>query len=251
MSNSMDLQAETLEGNQDIDHQSLDYDIDAADDFETLARTWLSTLPADKSLNPSEVETWLQSNNSSLPDHIKSMPLSDVCQMFTSFLNDGNLSNEEKDPNHARFQRSDQWKPIYSWLETLKTEEVIKSKEIIDWLTENPEIRDDLSARHSRYHLMHYIKKCHMKILKRKEKKKGLHATIKTTSPSPKSHKIEENKSPVVLPSSSVTKLPKDSPIYIVKRNEAFRKYEILIEMEKQLATFFQNQEVTNVVAAP
>lgn len=90
----MDSQAETLEGNQDIDHQSLDYDIDAADDFETLARTWLSTLPADKSLNPSEVETWLQSNNSSLPDHIKSMPLSDVCQMFTSFLNDGNLSNE-------------------------------------------------------------------------------------------------------------------------------------------------------------
>ncbi|KAI3512815.1 hypothetical protein L1887_20135 [Cichorium endivia] len=250
MSNSMDLQAETLEDNRDVDHPSPDYDIEAAHDFETLARTWLSTLPAEKSLNPSDVETWLQSNNSSLPDHIKSMPLSDVCQMFTSFLNDGTLSNEEKDPNHARFQRTDQWMPIYSWLETLNTDEVIKSKEIIDWLTENPEIRDDLSARHSRYHLMHYIKKCHMKILKRKEKKKGLHATIKVSSP--RAHKTEEKKSPVVFPSSSsVAKLPKDSPIYIVKRNEAFRKYEILIEMEKQLASVFQNQEATNVVAAP
>ncbi|KAJ0804355.1 hypothetical protein HanPI659440_Chr02g0037121 [Helianthus annuus] len=62
--------------------------------------------------------------------------------------------------------------PIYSWLETLKTDEVIKSKEILDWLTENHEIRDDLLSRHSRYHLMHYIKKCHMKILKKREKKK-------------------------------------------------------------------------------
>ncbi|KAL6493619.1 hypothetical protein OROGR_032398 [Orobanche gracilis] len=69
-----------------------------------------------------------------------------------------------------RFQRTDQWRPVYVWLESLDTDEVIKSIDVIDWLTANPEIRNDLYSRHSRYHLMHYIKKCHVKILKRKEK---------------------------------------------------------------------------------
>lgn len=224
-------------------------DIDATHEFETLARSWLSTLPSDQPLNPNDVVSWIQSNISSVPDHIKSMSQSDVVNLFNSFLNDaGNLSNEERDPHYYRFQRSDQWKPIYTWLETLKTDEVIKSKEIIDWLTENPEVRDDLSARHSRYHLMHYIKKCHMKILKRNEKKMGLHTTIKMSSP--KALKTEEKKALLMLPSTSATKLPKDSPTYLVKRNEALRKFEILVDLEKQLAVF-QNQEAANVLAGP
>lgn len=49
---------------------------------------------------------------------------------------------------------------------------MVKSKEISDWLTENPKIQEQLCSRHSRYHLMHYIKKCHFKILKRREKRK-------------------------------------------------------------------------------
>ncbi|KAK1427719.1 hypothetical protein QVD17_16412 [Tagetes erecta] len=221
--------------------------VDANNSFEQLARSWLLSLPKDKPLNPSDVETWLHSNNSSLPDHIKSMPPLDVYQMLTSFSTNVNRSNEEKDPFYFRFQRSDQWMPIYSWLETLKTDEVIKSKEIVDWLTENAEIRDDLLTRHSRYHLMHYIKKCHMKILKKREKKKGLLTTVKISSS--KAHKTDEKKMLAMLPSSSVTKLPKDSPIYMVKRNEAYRKYQILVEMEKQLGTIFQNQETASVVA--
>ncbi|KAL8260966.1 hypothetical protein R6Q59_025015 [Mikania micrantha] len=246
----MDKPAETLPDNQAGSvHQSLSQGSDAINDFEALARSWLSTLPAEKPLNPSNVETWLQSNNSSLPDHIKSMPPSEVYQMLASISNNVTPSNEEKDPFYFRFQRSDQWMPIYKWLETLKTDEVIKSKEIVDWLTENSEIRDDLLSRHSRYHLMHYIKKCHMKILKKREKKKGLHTTIKISSS--RAHKSEEKNSLLMLPSSSVTKLPKDSPIYTVKRNEAFRKYQILTEMEKQLGTIFQNQETANVVAGP
>lgn len=79
------------------------------------------------------------------------------------------LIKQEKMYDH-RFQRTDQWMPVYAWLESLDTDEVIKSKDVVDWLTANPEIRDHLYARHSRYHLMHYIKKCHVKILKRKEK---------------------------------------------------------------------------------
>ena len=73
---------------------------------------------------------------------------------------------------HARFQRTDQWRPVYSWLESLDKDEVVKSKDISDWLSENPQVQEQLCSRHSRYHLMHYIKKCHMKILKRRDKKK-------------------------------------------------------------------------------
>lgn len=77
---------------------------------------------------------------------------------------------------HARFQRTDQWIPVYSWLETLDKDEVVKSKEISDWLTQNPKVQEQLCSRHSRYHLMHYIKKCHLKILKRREKRKVLNS---------------------------------------------------------------------------
>ncbi|PSR89454.1 RING finger protein, partial [Actinidia chinensis var. chinensis] len=148
------------------------------------------------------------------------------------------------DPNHARFQRTDQWMPVYSWLESLDTDELIKSKDILDWLSENPEIREQLYSRHSRYHLMHYIKKCHVKILKRKEKKKGLKSTNKTNSV--RVQKTGTTKLPVPLPCTTLNNLPKDSDIYIAKRNEAYHKYEILVELEKQLSTLFPKRENLN-----
>jgi len=78
----------------------------------------------------------------------------------------------EADQQHpARFQRTDQWLPVYSWLESLDNGELVKSKDISEWLDANPEVKQELSSRHSRYHLTHYVKKCHLKILKRKEKK--------------------------------------------------------------------------------
>ncbi|XP_028064895.1 uncharacterized protein LOC114267992 isoform X3 [Camellia sinensis] len=102
------------------------------------------------------------------------------------------------DPHHARFQRTDQWMPVYSWLESLDTDEVVKSKDILDWLSENPEIKEQLYSRHSRYHLMHYIKKCHVKILKRKEKKKGLQPSNKANYA--QVHKTGATKLPVPVP---------------------------------------------------
>ncbi|KAK1380781.1 RING finger protein [Heracleum sosnowskyi] len=83
----------------------------------------------------------------------------------------------QDDHLQARFQRTDQWKPVYTWLETLEDTEVVKSNDIGDWLSANPNVRDDLYSRQSCYHLMHYIKKLHVKILKRKERKKGLPIT--------------------------------------------------------------------------
>ena len=71
-----------------------------------------------------------------------------------------------------RFQRTDRWLPVYTWLESLNADEVVKSKDISDWLSDNPKICEQLCSRHSRYHLTHYIKKCHSKILKRQDKLK-------------------------------------------------------------------------------
>ncbi|XP_022137037.1 uncharacterized protein LOC111008597 isoform X2 [Momordica charantia] len=157
---------------------------DHSQEWETMARAWLCSFPEARAGSMEEVEAWIDSNHASLPGNLKSMPRSDLCQRLISIQNLMRLSNQGKeeiqgdqgdqgDLPHARFQRTDQWIPVYSWLESLQHEEVVKSKDISDWLTENPSIRDQLCSRHSRYHLMHYIKKCHLKILKRKEKKKG------------------------------------------------------------------------------
>ncbi|PIN20635.1 hypothetical protein CDL12_06677 [Handroanthus impetiginosus] len=149
---------------------------------------------------------------------------------------DNNQQSVERTYDH-RFQRTDQWMPVYSWLESLDTDEVIKSKDVVDWLTANPEIRDHLYSRHSRYHLMHYIKKCHVKILKRKEKQ-GL--IVAKLPPSKVDHSVE-GKAPSSphFTGNNLSSLPKDSELYKAKHSEAKRKYELLVELEKQLLPLF------------
>lgn len=254
MSNSINPQIETLETPETQPVQQYpSNNSPETQEWETIARSWLSTLPKDKTLDTSDVEAWLESNHSSLPDQVKLMPLTELRERLTSVLNSRTLSNEGKDGNQldhsqARFQRTDQWLPIYTWLESLEADEVIKSKDILDWLTENSEVREDLYSRHSRYHLMHYIKKCHVKILKRKERKKGFPATNKTTTLT-LVHENVETKPPASLPSASrVSNLPTDSEMYLAKRTEAFQKFEILVEMEKQLSTLFPKREVANML---
>ncbi|KAL2492900.1 hypothetical protein Adt_28528 [Abeliophyllum distichum] len=141
-----------------------------------------------------------------------------------------------------RFQRTDQWMPVYSWLESLETDEVIKSKDVLDWLTANPEIRDQLYSRHSRYHLFHYIKKCHVKILKRKEKQ-GLIVTNKVSTAT--GDNSVEVKTPVstYFTGNNLSSIPKDSDLYKAKQTEALQKYEILVELEKQLIPLFGKRE--------
>ncbi|XP_028765162.1 uncharacterized protein LOC114723436 isoform X1 [Neltuma alba] len=212
---------------------------DHSEEWETMARAWLSSFPEAEEVTMAEVEAWIDSNHDSLPEGLKSMPRSDLCHRLISIQNCMRFPPQEKEANqldipHARFQRTDQWIPVYSWLETLDKDEVVKSKEISDWLTENPKVQEKLCSRHSRYHLMHYIKKCHLKILKRREKKKVLDQPDKDASL--KVQKDVPMKHSAPLPCSSLNNIPKDSDLYITKRNEAYRKYEILVELEKLLS---------------
>ncbi|XP_021759422.1 uncharacterized protein LOC110724307 isoform X1 [Chenopodium quinoa] len=140
--------------------------------------------------------------------------------------------------NPARFQRTDQWRPVYSWLEALDLDEVIKSKDISDWLAANPEVNEELGSRHSRYHLMHYIKKCHMKILKKRNG--GLQKPSESASLSVEHPNVP--KLPATITSNPLTNVPEHSDLYHVKRLEALRKYEILVEFEKQLSSMIAKQ---------
>ncbi|KAG6633354.1 uncharacterized protein LOC122289867 [Carya illinoinensis] len=218
-------------------------------EWETMARAWLCSFPEAKAVSMDEVEAWIDSNLDSIPEGIKSMPRSDLCQRLIAIQNCMRLPSQEKELSQFdyenppyRFQRTDQWRPVYSWLESLNQDEVVKSKEISDWLNANKEVQEQLCSRHSRYHLMHYIKKCHIKILKRKEKKMGVQQHNKDTSL--KVRRTVVMKQPTVLPYSTPSDLPKDGDVYLMKRKEAYRKYEILVELEKLLSPIFSKHQI-------
>ncbi|XP_050235685.1 uncharacterized protein LOC126685773 isoform X2 [Mercurialis annua] len=223
----------------------------SSQEWETMARAWLTAFPEPKTVSTTAVESWIDSNRGYLPADLQSMPRSDLIDRLLAIQNYMRLPNQaiaeanEVDIPHARFQRTDQWLPVYSWLESLDKDEAVKSKDISDWLTENPDIKEHLCSKHSRYHLMHYIKKCHMKILKRREKKKGLQQNDKPTSP--KAHKIMVIKESTPVPSNPLNNIPKDSDLYLVKRNEAHRKFEILRELKKTLSPHFLKPQGTEM----
>ncbi|KAH7554618.1 hypothetical protein JRO89_XS12G0248700 [Xanthoceras sorbifolium] len=47
-------------------------------------------------------------------------------------------------------------------------------------------------------------------------------------------------------PSNPLHNIPKDSEIYVAKRNEALRNYEILVELEKRLSPVFSKRPYVN-----
>ena len=48
--------------------------------WEETARAWLCTLPEGKIISSEEIEAWIESNQACLPDHIVSMPRSELHQ---------------------------------------------------------------------------------------------------------------------------------------------------------------------------
>ncbi|KAI3847296.1 hypothetical protein MKW98_022429 [Papaver atlanticum] len=157
-----------------IEHSLLSTDPEI-EEWETNLRGWLHTVPKRRNVSAEEMESWISSSGIPLPQQLQSLHRLELYQRVLKIHKLIRRPNQVKeggslDQSQARFQRTDQWIPVYSWLESLDRNEVVKSKEITEWLDDNPEIKDNLYGRHSRYHLMHYIQKCHMKILKRQGK---------------------------------------------------------------------------------
>ncbi|KAK4773312.1 hypothetical protein SAY87_028331 [Trapa incisa] len=219
--------------------------IDQAKEWEAMARAWLRAFPEAKAVSDADVEAWIDVNRGCLPTELKSMARSELIERLLSIQNILRLPTQapEKEANPIpkeypyRFQRTDQWLPVYRWLESLEMDEIVNSNEITNWLTNNPETRDQLSAKHSKYHLTHYIKKCHMKILKRKEKKKVMEHSSDVHFVNAGRSFSSKQLDPI--PYNPLSNIPKDSELYVAKQNEATRKYEILVALEKQLLTLF------------
>lgn len=58
-----------------------------SEEWETMARAWLCSFPEAKAVSMDEVEAWIDSNLDSLPEGIKSMPRSDLCQRLIAIQN--------------------------------------------------------------------------------------------------------------------------------------------------------------------
>eukprot|EP00252_Welwitschia_mirabilis_P001771 TRINITY_DN11711_c0_g1_i2.p1 TRINITY_DN11711_c0_g1~~TRINITY_DN11711_c0_g1_i2.p1 ORF type:complete len:459 (-),score=86.61 TRINITY_DN11711_c0_g1_i2:147-1523(-) len=172
--------SETLISNESM--ETSPNSIPRVDGWEA-ARAWLMTLPRRRNVDQSEIEEWLQANKNTLSKEIVTMPRMHLYRYLVSQHKLIRKADQQPDcpqlkmdmskwlePPTARFKRSDKWKPIYSWLESLNVHGVVKTKAIDEWLSQNPEIKDELQSKHSRYHLIHYIQKCHTKILKKKER---------------------------------------------------------------------------------
>ncbi|TYG59381.1 hypothetical protein ES288_D08G297500v1, partial [Gossypium darwinii] len=204
-----------------------------AQEWETLARAWVGAFPEAKAVTESQVEVWIDRLLS-----IQNYPLIKKWRKkrFQKLMNkeiilDFVFGILEREPSQhdlppARFQRTDQWIPVYSWLESLDTDEVVKSKDILDWLNDNPQVKDQLCYRHSRYHLMHYIKKCHLKILKRREKQVGSQPLNKESVLKVRKDVVAKNQHQCQV-YNPLNNIPKDSDLYIAKQNEALRKYKM------------------------
>ena len=83
MSNSME---QTLEGedNNNNNNRGSEQNPNQSQEWETMARLWLSAFSGVEAVSTMEVETWIDSNYSSLPSDLQSMPRSDLIDRLLS-----------------------------------------------------------------------------------------------------------------------------------------------------------------------
>lgn len=80
MSNSTE---QTLEE----EHRPVDQNPNQSQEWETMARAWLSAFPSAKAVSTTEVEAWIDSNYSSLPADLQSMARADLIDRLLSIQN--------------------------------------------------------------------------------------------------------------------------------------------------------------------
>lgn len=138
---------------------------------ESLARSWLASLPTLPST--ADLDAWTDSNLSPPPSYLSSLSRPQLHQWILS-LRTNPSPNPNPSPSQVeypyRFQRTDLWRPVYDWLESVDKDQLVSGKEITDWLSVNKEFMDKVLLRHSKYHLMHYVQKLHLKLLKKRGK---------------------------------------------------------------------------------
>ncbi|URD76699.1 WD domain, G-beta repeat [Musa troglodytarum] len=214
--------------------------------WEALARDWLSSLPMNHQPSFAEIDAWIESNRASLPDDLQSVPRRHLHHRILSFhdpsrsLNQVDLSNEAEFP--YRFQRTDLWKPVYRWLESLDKDVLVNAKEISEWLAANPEVTERLFSKHSRYHMMHYIQRMHLKLLKKRGKlPKGLQLSAARASVKSVNGGVTTRE--ITLPRKLPNSTTRENGTVLHKNKEAFLRYELLTDLQNQLTSVLLKQK--------
>ncbi|XP_078434494.1 ribonucleoside-diphosphate reductase subunit beta [Wolffia australiana] len=218
-------------------------------EWEAEARAWLSSLPEGKIPTAEEIDEWIDYHRSLLSDDqtthgtvIRDRILDVHREMFPAMSqgsavnrrNTGGVAESSGGVNDSwrSLCRAEHWLPVYSWLESLDTVEVVSNKEIKDWFRENPDIKENLSRR-TRYHLMQYIQKVHAKILKRKGNfQKGMEIRKKRTAVKA-SRKELMGSSPIPYENSGATVKP--NALRSLRKDAAFLRYELLTALQREL----------------
>ncbi|XP_039121855.1 uncharacterized WD repeat-containing protein alr2800 isoform X2 [Dioscorea cayenensis subsp. rotundata] len=221
--------------------------------WRDLAVSWLSSHSTPPTAT--DLDSWIESNLHSLPESLRSLPRPELHRRIISLFNPAptQVSNPSpSDPLHPyRFQRTDQWMPVYSWLESLDADSLVDSKEIMAWLESNRKVYDMLLLKHSKYHLMHYIQRLHLKVLKKKGKvPKGVQLSTARASVKIASGKLTTDAVP--LQCKSPSNVMKDKEMFLNKKSEAFFRYELLTDLQNQLTRVLsKNKHATNLRNSP
>lgn len=119
---------------------------------------------------------------------------------------------------------------------------LVSGKEISEWLSANPAVMERLFSKHSRYHMMHYIQRLHLKLLKKRGKL-------------PKSVQLSAARASVKALNSGMTtrEVPptckfsggvlRDNKILLSKKKEAFLRYELLTDLQSQLTNVLSKRK--------
>uniref|UniRef100_A0ACD5ZVD0 Uncharacterized protein n=1 Tax=Avena sativa TaxID=4498 RepID=A0ACD5ZVD0_AVESA len=238
--------------------------------WEIAARAWLESFPDGRPPTEPEVDAYIDSHRPELP----SLPRSQLHQRLLALRGDQVLDADQSAFPY-RFQRTDLWKPVYQWLETLEMDTLVESKQISEWLAANPQVMNRLVEKHSKYHLIHYSQRMHLKLLKKRGK------LPKTLQLSAARATFQRGAVPVTPPESAVTlpalppvtggfpggsasispggsagKSPgdgagrspggtatvRDKNISLSKKKEALLKYELLTDLQNQLTSVLLKQ---------
>ncbi|XP_072969900.1 uncharacterized protein [Typha angustifolia] len=209
---------------------------------------WLSTLPKSHVPTSTEMDSWIDSNQAVIPDELRSIPRHQLHQILLSIDDRASSSIKVEESYEVefpyRFQRTDLWKPVYSWLESLDRDVLISGKDISEWLSANPDVMERLFQKHSRYHLIHYIQRLHLKLLKKKGKlPKGLQLSAARASVRAANGGMTTKEAPIAYISARY-------PGGVLRDNkqlkkEAFLRYNLLTDLQNQLISALSKQKLT------
>ena len=60
---------------------------------------------------------------------------------------------------------SEKWKPVWLWLQSLGRTKIVDSQEVTAWLNSNPAYAAEMKQYHSHGTLVHYVQKCHSRLV--------------------------------------------------------------------------------------